>query len=101
MVERGSRGGVALSVGALRREPGGRAPLLGTLKYMQKGLRGRASLFIGAPFFGEPGGGLDHRGLFGMDEGGSVEEASLSLCPGWLCGGGLEWGSFFTGDPTG
>jgi hypothetical protein len=34
MVERGSRGGVSLSAGALQREPGGRAPLLGTLKDM-------------------------------------------------------------------
>ena len=34
MVERGSRFGVTLSVGALRREPGGRVPLLGTLKNM-------------------------------------------------------------------
>ena len=31
------------------------------------------------PVFGEPGRGLVHRGLFEMDEGGSVEEASLSL----------------------
>jgi len=34
MVDRGSRGGGSLSVGALLREPGGRAPLLGTLKDM-------------------------------------------------------------------
>jgi hypothetical protein len=32
MVERGSRSGVSLSVGALLRETGGWAPLLGTLK---------------------------------------------------------------------
>jgi hypothetical protein len=32
MVERGSGGGASQSVGARRREPGGRAPLLGTLK---------------------------------------------------------------------
>jgi len=32
--ERGSGGRVSLSVGALRREPGGRAPLLETLKDM-------------------------------------------------------------------
>jgi hypothetical protein len=31
MVERGSRGGASLFVGALWREPGGKAPLLGTL----------------------------------------------------------------------
>jgi hypothetical protein len=37
MVERGSGGGASQSVGALRREPGGRAPLLGTLKDRQKG----------------------------------------------------------------
>jgi hypothetical protein len=30
----GSGNRVSLSMGALRREPGGRAPLLGTLKYM-------------------------------------------------------------------
>jgi hypothetical protein len=34
MVDRGSRGGVSPSVEALLREPGGRAPLLGTLKDM-------------------------------------------------------------------
>jgi hypothetical protein len=34
MVERGSGGGVSLFVGALSREPGGRVPLLGTLKDM-------------------------------------------------------------------
>jgi len=32
MFERGCGSGVSLSVGALRREPGGRAPLPGTLK---------------------------------------------------------------------
>jgi len=31
MADRGSRGAVSLSVGAVLREPGGRAPLLGTL----------------------------------------------------------------------
>jgi hypothetical protein len=31
-VESGSGSGVSLSVGALRKEPGGRAPLLGTLE---------------------------------------------------------------------
>jgi len=31
MADRGSRGGGSLSVGAVLREPGGRAPLLGTL----------------------------------------------------------------------
>jgi hypothetical protein len=49
MVERGSRGGVSLFVGA------GRVPLLGTLKDME-------SVSIGAPF-GEPGGGLIYREL--------------------------------------
>jgi len=34
MVDRGSTGGVSLSVGALLREPGGKAPFLGTLKDM-------------------------------------------------------------------
>jgi hypothetical protein len=32
MVERGSMGGVTLSTGATRRDPAGRAPLLGTLR---------------------------------------------------------------------
>jgi len=32
MTERGSGGGASLSLGALLRKPGGRAPLLGTLK---------------------------------------------------------------------
>jgi len=60
MVERGSRGGVSFFVGALRREPGGRAPLLGILKDMQKRLWRRTYLSIGAPF-GEPGEGLIYR----------------------------------------
>jgi hypothetical protein len=38
----------------------------------------RASLSIGAPF-GEPGAGLIYQGLCEMDEGGSVDEASLLL----------------------
>jgi hypothetical protein len=62
MVERASRGGASLSVGALRREPEGRAPLLGTLKNMYKRLWRRASLYRG-PIFGEPGGVLIYQGL--------------------------------------
>ena len=48
LVERDSGGGVSLSMVALWREPGGRAPLLGTLKDRQKRLRRRASISIEA-----------------------------------------------------
>jgi len=61
MVERVSGGGVSLSVGALLREPGGRAPLLGTLKDILKRPWRWASLSIGTPFR-EPGGGLIYWG---------------------------------------
>ena len=46
MAERGSGGGASLSMGALSREPGERAPLLGTLKDRQKRLWRRASISI-------------------------------------------------------
>ena len=49
MPERGSGGGATLSMGALCREPGGRAPLLGTLEDRQKRLWRQASISIGAP----------------------------------------------------
>jgi hypothetical protein len=51
MVERGSRGGASLSVGALWREPGGGSLCWGSWKYVGRLWR-RAYLFIGAPFWG-------------------------------------------------
>jgi len=49
VVERGSGGEAPLSVAALRKEPTGRTPLLGTLKDMKKRLWKWASLSIQLP----------------------------------------------------
>jgi hypothetical protein len=49
MAERGSGGGTSLSMGALSREPGGRAPLLATLEDRWKRLWRQAYISIGAP----------------------------------------------------
>ena len=56
MVGRGSGGGASLSVGALRREPGGRALLLGALEDRKTRLWRRASISIGAPLGNLEGG---------------------------------------------
>jgi len=48
--------GASLSMGALWREPGGRAPLLGTLKDRKKRLWRRAFISIGAPLGNLEGG---------------------------------------------
>jgi len=53
MDEKGSRGVLSLSLcGSSVKEPGGRAPLLETLKDTLKSLWRRAALSIGAPFWG-------------------------------------------------
>jgi len=58
--------------------------------YVEKAVEKGIS-FHRAPF-GEPGGGLIYWGLCEMDEGGSVDEASLSEEAPWRGGELLHWG---------
>jgi len=94
MVERGSGGGASLSMVALRREPGGRAPLLETLKDRQKRLRRRAFISIGVPMGNLEGGSSTGDFERWMKEALGMENSSLKR----LSVEGSGKGSF-TGDP--
>jgi len=57
-MKEGSRNGTSFSQEALCGEPGGRVPLLGTLKGMQSKALEMGVCFYGGPDFGEHGGTL-------------------------------------------
>jgi hypothetical protein len=100
MVERVSRDGASLSVGALWREPGGGLPLLGTVKICRKALETGLSFHMG-PVLGNLEEGSSTRDLKVWMKGArSMTCLSLSLSRWRGSVGGLG-GSIVTGDPGG